>query len=102
MERTQYEFKKFQFQPGGIGNQIVEFQFFLAMGAIILATWIFWIYLIGVGVYGDQMSIVPVRVKKDDFVEKQKQVQQHEHAEANPPDFLKNALQRRNSFDSVT
>jgi hypothetical protein len=94
MERTQYEFKKFQFQSRGIGNQIVEFQFFLAMGTIVLATGTFGIELVRVGVYGDQMSIVPVRVKKNDVVEKQKQVQQHEHAEANPPDFLKNAFQR--------
>jgi hypothetical protein len=102
MERTQYEFKKFQFQPRGIGNQIVKLQFFLAVGAIILATGIFGIKLVRVGMNRDQMSIVPVGVKKYDVVEKQKQVQQHEHAEANPPDFLKNALQSRNSFDSVT
>lgn len=94
MERTQYEFKKFQFQPRGIGNQIVKFQFLLTVGSIILATGTFGIELVRVGVYGDQMSIVPVRVKKNDVVEKQKQVQQHEHAEANPPDFLKNAFQR--------
>jgi hypothetical protein len=41
-------------------------------------------------------------VKKDDVVEKQQQVQQHEHAEAYPPNLLKNACQRRDRFDSVT
>lgn len=94
MKWLQCIFKKPQFKARGIENQIVKFQFLLTVGAIILATWILWIYLIRVGVYRDQMAIVPVRVKKDDVVEKQKQVHQHEHAETNPPYFLKNALQR--------